>query len=851
MKKLLSIAIVAGVFTYTGIAPVLAAPLSDNALPSLGSAIDGSVSKNGNNMNVSVNCAQNGASVYNWNTFHVGKDASVNFQFNNYHQTALNKVQATGGMSQIYGNITNSGIGASTGKIFLLNPNGVFFGNGASVNVNSFTASGLNGTYNASLGKLELNKGTSGGNIYVLGGAKIIGDKAVNLVGKEVTVYKDSLISTNNSNYVMGGTNYGVYGGVKIVTGDGVNFSFVNNGATNEVTKSDVKATTDVSKITINGTINSQNIDIINGSTNSASMIGIKNAVLKAEKAVLGQDGSIDLVSNSQIVIADSTLTTTNATGAASKDGGRITLQANDGISVTNSTLKTASGVGTTAGRIGLASTSGNVVVSKSTIDATGKATVAAGKIATIQNSSLIQGSKIEIGGQTAQAVDSTLNASGDSFISATNGNAVVQNSKITTPGSLVISGTNIASVQTGSKVDVKSLNISGTKAAQVVSSTVDADENIVLLSSAGNTIAQAATINTSGDVNLTASKISSIQGGSKISGANVYSTGTTDSQVVNSTVTANTGNVILKSNTGSVVASNAALKAEKGTVSFEADDIASIQTCSQITAKKLSMVALDRSQVIDSTVTATEKVALQGKNQATISGSTITAPEVVLTSPNTALVTKSNITGTNSVTIDGKKTYVQNNSVVKSNGTLSVVGDDTTVVSQSTINAKGNVNVLSDGVTSVQNSSSVTSDGAIVLNGSDRVQITNSNLTAKGDLGIKTTDFESGVVSTWLKSASLNGKNVVIDSVGTVQGDTNTIKATDTVSIQSRQGNISIKTTGLEATNAVNMKAHDSFSLKSSSVKTDKFSASSDLRSIKQTSLTDTTINANQIIIK
>lgn len=851
MKKLLSIALVAGVFTYTSVLPVLAAPLADNALPSLGSAIDGSVSKTGNTMNVAVNCGQNAASVYNWNTFHVGKDASVNFQFNNYHQTALNKVQAAGGMSQIYGDITNSGIGAATGKVFLLNPNGVFFGNGASVNVNSFTASGINGTFNSSLNKLELDKGTSGGNIYVLGGASITGDKAVNLVGKEVTLYKDSLVSTNNANYVMNNTNYGVYGGVKIVTGDGVNFTFINNGATNEVTKSDVKATTDVSKITINGTINSQNIDIINGSTNSASMIGLKNAVLKAEKAVLGQDGSIDLVSNSQIVIADSTLTTTNATGAAAKDGGRITLLADGNISVSNSALKTADGVGTTAGRVGLSSTAGNIVVSKANIDATGKVSLAAGKIATIQNASVIKGSKIEIGGKSAQTVASTLTASGDSFISATNGNAVVQNTKFTTPGSLIISGTNIAAVQSGSKIDAKSVNISGTNGAQVVSSTIDADEDVVLVSTAGNVIAQAATINTTGDVNLNSAKIASIQTGSKITAANVYETGKTRAQVVSSTVTANTGSVILKSVNGSAIASASTIKAANGTVSFEAAQTASVQGASNITAKKLAMVSSDKAQIVGSTVTATEKVALQGSNQSAISGSTVTAPEVVVASPKIALVTKSNVTGTNSVLLDSNKTYVQNNSIVKSDGTVSVTSDESTVISQSAVNAKGNVNLLSDGVTSIQANSNVTSDGAITLNGGDRVQVISSTLTAKGDLGIKTSEFESGVVSTWLKSSTLNGNNVVIDSKGTVQGDTNTIKATDTVSIQSRDANISLRTTGIESTNAVNMKAHDSFALKSSTVKTDKFSAASDLRLLKQTSFEDTTITAGTIVIK
>lgn len=853
MKRLLSIALVAGVFSYTTIIPVYAAPLADNALPSLNSGIDGSVSTSGSTMNVSVNCAQNAASVYNWKTFNVGKDSTVNFEFNNYHQTALNKVDATGGMSQIYGSITNSGVGAETGKIFLLNPNGVFFGNGASVNVNSLTASGFNGTFNGSTNTLELDKGTAGGSVYVLGGATIHGDKSVNLVGENVTVYKDSLISTNNANYVINGTNYGVYGGVKIVTGDGVSFSFVNNGGTKAMAESAVKATTDVNKIIINGTINSQGIDIINGSTNSASMIGLKNAVLKAEKAVLGQDGSIDLISNSQIVIADSTLTTTNATGAASKDGGMITIKADGNLSVSNSTLKTAEGVGTYAGRIGLASTTGNVVASAANIDAAGKATISAGKTASVQNSSTINGSKVTIGAAAAQVVDSNITADVDSFVSATNGNAVLQNADFTvSSGKAIVSASNVASVQSGSKiVSGDTVSVTGSNAAQVVSSEINSNANVSIISTSGNAVVQASKLKATGDAYINAGKISSIQGGSTISAANVYTTGKTRAQVVNSTVAANTGSVILKSDEGSIIASAASLKAENGTVGMDAGQIASIQNKSEVIAKKLAMVAADKSQVVDSIVKVTEKAALQGTNQATLSGSTVTAPEVVVGSSGVVLVTKSNVSAGTSATISGQKASIQNDSKIISDGTISVTGTDSAVVSKSELNAKGNVNILSEGVTSIQTGSKVTSDGDILLNGKDRVQVVSSDMTAKGDLGMKTTAFESGAVSTWLKSANLHGKNVVIDSKGTVQGDTNIIKADDTVSIQSREANVSIKTTGLEAVNAVNMKAHDSFSLKSSTVKANKFSAASDLRSLKQSSFEDTTIDAGSITIK
>ena len=161
---------------------MLAIPLSSfadvgvNTLPTLGTGSSGvNVNSSGATMNVQIIDTTNVGQA-NWKSFNVGSNAKVNFDFTKANQTVINKVDATGGLSQINGQITNSGVGASTGSVILLNPNGFIFGKGATVNLNSFTAQSLTGTYSFANKKITLDsKGATGnGKITIANGANII-----------------------------------------------------------------------------------------------------------------------------------------------------------------------------------------------------------------------------------------------------------------------------------------------------------------------------------------------------------------------------------------------------------------------------------------------------------------------------------------------------------------------------------------------------------------------------------------------------------------------------------------------------------------------------------------------------
>ncbi len=407
MKKNLCKALILSILTLTSFSPVTYAAVDVNTLPTLDSAINADVTVGGNNMNIQITGGNGSVGSLNWESFNVGKDAGVNFEFTDHNQTALNKVSATGGLSQIYGKITSSGCYGCgydmSGKVILINPNGVLFGDGANVNLNSFTVSTLDGTFNPTTNTMEFVKNSpSDFGIVVQDGAKIYGDKAVNLIGNNVTVYNGSKISTNIGN------NYGdsAVGRVKIVTGDGVNFTYYNNGGVKNI--SNEKVATDKMMIYLNGEINSGNIDVRNLSNNSASEINLYSATLKATKAVKGNDGNIWLTANNKIIVDSSDLRTEDATGAENRTGGNIILKSTDNTSLKNSKANST-------GDFTAISYNKDSVIDSSVINAGKNANITAKQFGSVQNNSTVNAQNINITGEKrAQAVNSNTNATND-----------------------------------------------------------------------------------------------------------------------------------------------------------------------------------------------------------------------------------------------------------------------------------------------------------------------------------------------------------------------------------------------------------------------------------------------------
>jgi filamentous hemagglutinin family protein len=126
----------AALLSVSGALAAPANPPAANALPTGGvvSAGSASLSQAGTSANpvLNVNQASQRAAV-NWSTFNVGQSATVNFNQPNAQSVTLNRV-LDANPSQIFGRIN------ATGQVYLVNPSGVYFGRGASVDVGGLVA---------------------------------------------------------------------------------------------------------------------------------------------------------------------------------------------------------------------------------------------------------------------------------------------------------------------------------------------------------------------------------------------------------------------------------------------------------------------------------------------------------------------------------------------------------------------------------------------------------------------------------------------------------------------------------------------------------------------------------------
>jgi filamentous hemagglutinin family protein len=148
--------------------PPKALALDPMALPTGYQSVSGNhqFSQGNGVLNVSTGASR---SIVNYASFNIGRDARVNFNLPSSSASILNRVTG-GGMSEIYGTMS------SNGKVFLVNPAGIFFGNGANVSVNGLVASTLSISDQQFLaGQYQFSRvaGSAPGHIQIEPGANI------------------------------------------------------------------------------------------------------------------------------------------------------------------------------------------------------------------------------------------------------------------------------------------------------------------------------------------------------------------------------------------------------------------------------------------------------------------------------------------------------------------------------------------------------------------------------------------------------------------------------------------------------------------------------------------------------
>lgn len=161
-------------FLYIALALLLAFPPLLFALPNGPQVVNGQVGFNSQGTTLTVTNSPN--SIVNWKGFSIGAGETVRFVQQSSSSAILNRVTGAD-PSRILGLLQ------SNGRVFLVNPNGIVFGQGARVDVNGLIASSLNisnqdflaGKYNFTAGEIAgpvRNQGTittpSGGKVYLI-----------------------------------------------------------------------------------------------------------------------------------------------------------------------------------------------------------------------------------------------------------------------------------------------------------------------------------------------------------------------------------------------------------------------------------------------------------------------------------------------------------------------------------------------------------------------------------------------------------------------------------------------------------------------------------------------------------
>ncbi len=535
MKKLVSAALTVSFFTSMTIMPAMA--LDPSALPSLNNAQNANVTnRSGYTTNVEIKGGNGSVGLLNWNSFNVGSDARVNFEFTNQNQTALNKVGAAGGISEINGLLTSSGIGQNTGKVILINPNGVLFGSNANINLNSFTVSTIDGSYNAKNQTLNLMKDSQAkaGDIKVKAGAEIYADKNVSFIAPNIVTYAGSKIATN----VNAAGN-----GVKLITADGVNFVYDNSGAAKT---QDINMASDAMYINLNGEIEAGNLEINHAAT--SGKISLNNAALKATKAVAGNDGNIYLKSANDIEINNSTV----------EGNGNIDVSADKDITVKNSELNAG---GHLYSRAYYTTTIDNSkLTAQDYLDA-----ASMGKT-TVQNSSTVKGKNVALAAVKDVTLNNSTVESTDSYVNLYGENTVLtNNAKINSKGEANFTADGGSTLFYGnSKVNAeKDINVKGSVFTTFMNTHLTSNGNVNVNAKVNGTMQGNTTINAKGDINLTteqehvvledvtlesgnnitltAGNISAIQGNSKITAKGKLSVnGKNKAQVTKGSIIAN-----------------------------------------------------------------------------------------------------------------------------------------------------------------------------------------------------------------------------------------------------------------------------------------------------------------------
>jgi filamentous hemagglutinin family protein len=315
-------------------------------LPTGGNVVGGSASIGQTGNTMTIDQSTNRAAI-NWQTFNIGSGYTV--QFNQPGSTSITLNRVVGGVpSNIQGSLL------ANGQVWIQNANGVLFGSGATINVNSLLVTTKN---------IDVNQFMSGSNTFDLTStginAGIINDGSITAHGY-VTLVGDQVRNTGDINASKVILAAGDSATVSLNNGQGISVELTkgsanalieNTGNINAGANGEVLITAQGANTVLNTIVNLEGV-IQAGSVNADAKNGnmVVSGIIDVSDDVVG--------AGFKPALADDETTWAGLKPAPTQDGGTIILKAMDGTLDASKATLNASG----ENNGGFIETSGNTV---------------------------------------------------------------------------------------------------------------------------------------------------------------------------------------------------------------------------------------------------------------------------------------------------------------------------------------------------------------------------------------------------------------------------------------------------------------------------------------------------------
>lgn len=296
--------------------------------PSGGEVVAGQAAIGGTGGNTVIDQSTHSA-VINWQQFSVGNSEYVLFNQPSASATVLNRVIG-GNPSEILGNIT------ANGRVFLINPNGVMFGQGSKVDVGSLVASSLNISDSDFMQGRYAFAGTPGSTAAVSNAGRITAADSgfVVLAGGRVS----------NSGLVQA-----QLGTVALASGSAVTLGLDGQGLVDfSVDGAALSAAAGVDNI---GSLIADGGSVIMSAHTARGLIGnaVNNSGTVQARSIGEHEGSIYLLAEGGDISQDGVV---DASGAGQANGGKVRIAGDGDIVLTGDSTTLAHGRG--GGEIGV-----------------------------------------------------------------------------------------------------------------------------------------------------------------------------------------------------------------------------------------------------------------------------------------------------------------------------------------------------------------------------------------------------------------------------------------------------------------------------------------------------------------